>query len=266
VSGSATAWTEVFFVLSKILDVLLTPLAWATALVALGLFGRRRGSLFRRVLGASGLVVLLVFSSRPVANALMRALETPVVRTVKPGVVYDVVILLGGVTDDLVESTWGQRAFNDNNERLLETYDLLRRGTATNAIISGAADPDVPRKMSEAQVLADQLTQWGIESSRIVVEDRARNTHENAVYSAAIVRARGWSSVVMVTSGYHMRRALGCFVAEGLPVDVLPVDFRSYASPFTGELIPRSEYFDQSSRALREWFGRGIYRARGYSR
>lgn len=255
-----------FFFLSKILDVLLTPLGWATALVALGLFGRGRGSLLRRVLGASGLIVLVGFSLEPVANALMHALETPVVRTVKPGVTYDVVILLGGVTDDRVEATWGERAFNEQNERLLETYDRLRAGTAKNAIISGAAETDVSKKLSEAQVLADQLIQWGIESSRIVVEDRARNTHENAVYSAAIVKAHAWSSIVIVTSAYHMPRAVGCFEAEGLPVDALPVDFRSYAGPYRGELIPRAEHFEESSRAIREWFGRGIYRARGFAR
>jgi uncharacterized SAM-binding protein YcdF (DUF218 family) len=251
----------VFFVLSKLLDVLFTPIAWASALILVGLTGKAPR---RRWVGLAGVGVLVVFSLEPVANALWRSLESPPVRTVKEGATYDVVILLGGVTDERTERTWGQRAFNDNNERLLETYDLLRSGRAKNAILSGGFVPPPP--LTEAQVLRDQLIDWGIDPSRLVAETAARNTHENAVNSAAIVRERGWQSVLVVTSAFHMPRALGCFRAEGLPVDALSVDFRSYGSGFSGELVPRSDHLDRSTAAIREWFGRWIYRLRGFSK
>jgi uncharacterized SAM-binding protein YcdF (DUF218 family) len=255
----------VFFVLSKILDVLLTPLAWSVVLVAFGTFGphsiRRR-----RWFSVGGLVVLLFFSLEPVSNALYRSLEDPPLRTLRPDMTYDVVILLGGVVDDRVQLTSGQRAFNDNNERLLETFDLLRKGKARYAILSGGSVSTSRRRLTEAAALAEQLVAWGIDADRVVVEDQARNTYENAVDSSAIVRARGWKSVLIVTSAYHMPRAYGCFRAVGLNVDTLPVDFRSYASPFSGELIPRAQHLDASTIAIREWSGRAIYRARGYSR
>jgi uncharacterized SAM-binding protein YcdF (DUF218 family) len=254
-----------FYVLSKILDVLLTPIAWVTLLLVVGL-SARRPSARRRGLGALGVVILLFFSLEPVSNALFRSLESPPLRTFRPGVTYDVAILLGGIGEDRVEATWGQRAFNDNNERLLETFDLLRKGTARNVIVSGGAPSEARSKMLEARVLADQLIDWGVAPARVVVEDHARNTHENAVDSAAIVRARGWQSVLVVTSAFHMPRAFGCFRAEGLAVDTLPVDFRSFGPAYTGDLIPRAEHLDQSTGAIREWAGRWIYRARGYSR
>ena len=252
-----------FFFLSKILDVLLTPLAWAVFLLVAGLTGKRP---WRRWLAVGGIALLLFFSLEPVANALFRSLESPPLRTYRAGTTYDAVILLGGVTDDRVEETWGVRAFNDNNERLLETYDLLRTGAARYAIISGGTLAPTPDQKIEARVLADQLLAWGIAPDRVVVEDHARNTHENAVLSAAIVRARGWKSVVIVTSAFHMPRAYGCFLAESLPVDTLPVDFRSYGSSFTGGFLPRADALAQSTAALREWFGRWTYRVRGYSR
>jgi uncharacterized SAM-binding protein YcdF (DUF218 family) len=255
----------VFYVLSKILDVLLTPIAWVTLLVAWGVL-TKRGVWARRALVLGGLAVLLFFSLEPVSNALVRSLETPTLDTMKPDVSYDVVILLGGVADERAQVTWGQRAFNDNNERLLETFDLLRGGKARYAIVSGGAANPEAGAVVEARILADQLIAWGIDPSRVVVEDRARNTHENAVYAAAIVRDRGWKTVLMLTSAFHARRAYGCFVAEGLPVDVKPVDFRSYAAPFRGELIPRADHLEQSSLALREWFGRKVYNLRGYAR
>jgi uncharacterized SAM-binding protein YcdF (DUF218 family) len=254
-----------FYFLSKILDVILTPLAWSVALIGLGAFGRG-SSLRKRGLAAAGLVVLLFFSLEPVANALLRSLEDPPLRTYRAEVTYDVVILLGGLVEDRVEATWGQRAFNEDNERLLETFDLLRRGRARCAIASGGPVNASRAQVVEARSLAEQLIAWGIEPDRVIVEDHARNTYENAIDSSAIVRAHDWKEVLLVTSAFHMPRAYGCFREVGLDVDTLPVDFRSYKSPYSGELIPRAEYLERSSTAIREWFGRVVYRLRGYSR
>jgi uncharacterized SAM-binding protein YcdF (DUF218 family) len=252
-----------FFLLSKTLDALATPLAWVVLLILFGLTSR--GARFRRSASALALFVLLLFSFEPVSNALFRSLEDPPLRTVHADVTYDVAILLGGVDNDKVAGTWGERAYNDNNERLLETFDLLRTGKAKNAIVSGGALASEPEAMNEATVLVEQLASWGISRDRLVVEGRARNTHENATLSAAIVRERGWTRVLIVTSAFHMPRAYGCFRAEGLAVDALPVDFRSYGGAYSGELIPRADHLAESSAALREWLGRLVYRARGYA-
>jgi uncharacterized SAM-binding protein YcdF (DUF218 family) len=251
----------VFFFLSKILDILLSPLAWSVILVLVGLTG---SGTRRRWVGFAGVLVLLVFSLEPVSNGLFGALERGSRTTFRSGVTYDAVILLGGVTDERAEVTWGQRSFNDNNERLLETYDLLRTGAAKNAILSGG--DIVPTPKVEAKALADQLALWGIDPSRLVVEAHARNTRENAVFSAEIVREHGWHDVLLVTSAFHMPRAVGCFRAVGLPADALPVDYRSYGGEYRGELIPRVDHLQQSNAAIREWFGRRIYSLRGYAR
>ncbi len=253
-----------FYFLSKILDVLLTPVTWAVVLIAWGTW-RARTPPRRYALVGAGLAVLLFFSLEPVENALWLSLEDPPLRTVRPDAVYDVVILLGGVVEDRIQTTWGERAFNDDSERLLETYDRLRQGKARYAILSGGPVSET-RKLVEARALADQLVAWGIDPERLVLEEHSRNTYENAVDSTAIVRARQWKSVLLVTSAFHMPRAYGCFREVGLDVDTLPVDFRSYKSPFSGELIPRPEHLAHSAAALREWFGRVIYRLRGYSR
>jgi uncharacterized SAM-binding protein YcdF (DUF218 family) len=251
----------VFFFLSKILDLLLSPLAWSVILVLVGLTGT---SARRRWVGFAGVLVLLVFSLEPVSNGLFGALEKGSRTTYRPGVTYDVVILLGGVTDERAEVTWGQRSFNDNNERLLETYDLLRTGAAKNAILSGGDIAPTPKV--EAQALADQLVAWGIDPSRLVVEPHARNTRENAVLSAAIVREHGWKDVLVVTSAFHMPRAIGCFRAVDLPADALAVDYRSYGADYRGELVPRADHLQESNAAIREWFGRRIYALNGYAR
>lgn len=256
-----------FFFLSKILDVVLTPYAWAAILILLSIPWTRRTARRwrrRRAFGIAAVAVLFVFSIEPVANGILAKMERDAPSTYREDAVYDAVILLGGVTDERVLAETGQPAYNDNVERLTVTYRLLQDGRAKTAILSGAAmDPSLA-SFGEARAMAAQLREWGIADDRIVIEDRARNTRENAVYSAEIVRARGLGRVLVVTSAFHMKRADECFVAVGLPVDTLPVDFRAHGGPKSW--LPRAQWLSVSSSMIRELFGRVIYRVRGYAR
>jgi uncharacterized SAM-binding protein YcdF (DUF218 family) len=130
----------------------------------------------------------------------------------------------------------------------------------------GVLDPSVP-SLVEADVLAQQLVDWGISRDRIVAERRSRNTHENAVESQRIANENGWRRLLVVTSAFHMPRAVGCFRAVGLAVDTLPVDYRAYdPARFSGSWLPRAMFLDHSTAAVREWCGREIYRLQGYAR
>jgi uncharacterized SAM-binding protein YcdF (DUF218 family) len=259
----------VFYFLSKRLDVLFSPYTWALVLLALALPWRRRS--FRtwkrkRVMGAVGLGLLVVLAVPAVAEALTRAIER-VPRTYREDVTYDAVVLLGGVTNELVMKQTGQPAYNDNVERLVMTFKLLREGRARVAIVSGAASDPALERFGEARVLAEQLVAWGIDPARIIVEPKARNTRENAIYCAEIVRQRGAKDVLVVTSAFHVPRALDTFRAVDLPVDVLPVDYR--APPEGGgelDLFPRASDLGVSSRILREALGRVVYRFVGFGK
>ena len=77
------------------------------------------------------------------------------------------------------------------------------------------------------------------------------------------MRARGFESLVLVTSAAHMPRALGCFHAVGLFPDAMPVDFRQVRGA-TG-LVPQARHLESSVVALRELVGRVVYRAMKYS-
>lgn len=258
-----------FFYLSKRLDVLLSPFTWALVLLVLALPWRRaslRTWKRKRAFGILGVLVLVLFGLSPVSEALMRSSER-VPSTFRKDVTYDAVVLLGGVTDELVQSQTGQPAYNDNVERLVMTFRLLHEGRAKIAIVSGAAMDPALEKFGEARVLADQLVEWGIDRERVVVEPKARNTRENATYSAEIVRARGLTTVLVVTSAFHIPRSIDCFRAVDMTVDVLPVDFR--AAPAGGrelELLPRAGELALSTRALRELIGRVVYRVVGFGR
>lgn len=254
-----------FFFLSKLLDLLVAPLTWALILVALGAVKHPRIRRFARFAPAAAIAILWIFSLEPVSNALVRSLEEPRVATFSPATTYDAVVLLGGFVDARASESAGEPAYQDGVERMLVTFDLLRSGQAKKVLVSTGDVDSVGVTWTEANAVAAQLKAWGIEGDRILVEDKSRNTRENALFSADIVRAQGLSKLLLVTSAFHMKRALGCFEAVGLHPDTRPTDFHAYAGKYHLGWLPRASYLANSTSALREHLGRIVYRLRGYS-
>ena len=259
-----------FFFLSKLLDVFLSPLFWALMLLAAAVpwrAGAARRWKRRRTLGAVGLGILLLASSLPVSSLLAWRLEHASRSTYRDDVTYDAVVLLGGVVDEEVTKVSGQPSYNENVERVVMTHKLLQAGKARVAIISGAAVDPKLAEYAEAVALGRQLEEWGIAKDRIIIEDRARNTRENALYTQEIARARGFERVLVVTSAFHMPRAAECFAAVGMKVDTLAVDFRAHEhAGSVAEWIPRASSLSMTTVMVREMAGRWIYRAEGYGR
>ena len=86
---------------------------------------------------------------------------------------------------------------------------------AAHLLVSGGIVGPPP---AEAHMMRDLALARGVAAERIVVEDRARNTFENAVYAGRIMRERGWGRVIVVTDSHHLPRALYVFGRLGLKV------------------------------------------------
>ncbi len=252
-----------FLWLSKALDWFVSPLGWAFLLAGAGvLLRRRRAGTICLVLSAG---VLAAFSSELVADPIMAATERGARSTYRPDAVYDAVVVLSGFVDADASRATGEAELTDGAERLLRGFELYRTGKARNVLLSGGLVFPRPGDVSEADRLAAKLAQWGVPPDRIAVERSSRNTRENAIESAKLASARGWRSLLLVTSAYHAPRALGCFRAVGLEPDVLPVDRR--AGDGRGRLwAPRAAALLKSTEAIRELAGRAVYRVAGYTR
>jgi uncharacterized SAM-binding protein YcdF (DUF218 family) len=253
-----------FLILSKILDLFLSPLTWAMLFVVLGLVLRRRPRLAVG-LPVLGLAVLYAFSIEWTAGALMRAAESGVAPTYRTDVVYDAVILLGGGLDPDGTETSGRPEYNGAGDRVVRTFELLREGRARAVLISGGSLDPRPEAVIEAEVLSRQLQLWGIEPARIFTEGRSRNTRENALESEKLIREQGWKTLLLVTSAAHMPRARGCFAAVGIQTDTFLADVRSPPGKRTPSWLPRPYHLSASSEALRELAGRWVYRLRGWT-
>ena len=172
-------------------------------------------------------------------------------------------VLLGGVVSpqgSLADSP----AWNDNVERLLEVRQLLVTGRVKVAIVSGGNLGGELK--TEAEYLADELVLLGVPREQVLVETKANNTRENATESKVLLEKLGAKRVLLVTSAFHVPRAIGCFRAAGVEADVLPVDYRMRNPGADQHWLPRGEYFSQTTRALRELLGRLVYRVLGYTK
>jgi uncharacterized SAM-binding protein YcdF (DUF218 family) len=254
----------VFIWLSKTLDWFLAPLTWTLLLALAALLLRRRARLARGLAAASALV-LLAFSSEQVADRLQAAMERGARSTFRPDVVYDAVIVLGGMVDADASRASGDIELTAEADRVVRGLELVRAGRARHVVVSGGLIEPRPGDAAEADRLAAKLALWGVAPARIVVEPASRNTRENAIEVGRVAAAHGWRTLLLVTSAAHVPRALGCFRAVGLEPDVLPVDRR--AGDGGGRtFLPRAGALAKSTDALRELAGRVVYWLADYTR
>jgi uncharacterized SAM-binding protein YcdF (DUF218 family) len=259
----------VFFALSKLLDVAVDPFWWSFAGLSSGLFVLSRPALSDRrrkagrALTGFGVACLFVFSLPFVSNRLWHSLEGGVVSTMRDDTTYDAVVLLGGAVSP-AGSLPDEAAWNDNVERLLTVRALVASGKAKVAIVTGGMlAPGLP---TEAEYLARELIALGVPADAVVLEPKASNTRENATESKKLLERLGARKVLLVTSAFHVPRAVGCFRAVGVEADVRAVDYRLRDASMDPHVAPRGEYLALSNRALREWLGRAVYAVMGYTK
>jgi uncharacterized SAM-binding protein YcdF (DUF218 family) len=127
--------------------------------------------------------------------------------------------------------------------------ELWRRGLGHTLILSGGRrTPHRPSCAPRMKALAEG---FGVSAGQIVVEDRSSRTTENAAEVAALLRALGASSMLLVTSPFHMRRAKLCFEKQGLDVACAPTPRMGHGALLAKEV-------------LHEYLGLAYYRAQGW--
>src|SRR6516225_5132198 len=119
---------------------------------------------------------------------------------------------------------------------------------------------------AEAPLALRLLESFGIPRASITLEDRSRNTVENAVLSKAIAQPKPGERWLLVTSAHHLPRAVGVFRKAGFPVEAYPVDWRTRGAD--DALRPFASVGDGLRRgdtAVREWVGLAVYWLTGRS-
>jgi uncharacterized SAM-binding protein YcdF (DUF218 family) len=138
---------------------------------------------------------------------------------------------------------------------------LYKHWQSVPVLASGGSQNPIEQPLSTT--MRGLLIRAGVPDTQILTEDNSRSTHENAAYSAGILRKRGITKIALVVEAFAMPRAAAAFRREGLNVVPAPCTFRDFG-PLRDELIPTWRALERNEGTLHEVLGLAWYRFRGW--
>lgn len=255
-----------YFILAKFVGFAARVETWLLVLACLTFLSTLRGNL-RRARRSSGLLVgtLLVIGFLPLGDLLLRPVEASVTTIAEPGPVSGVIVL-GGGEDIPASSLSGTPQLGQGGERLLTAVALARHHPEARIVFAGGGgrlrDLTGPA-LSEAEIAKRIFREQGLAPDRLLFESRSRNTAENAHLAYDLVQPGPNDRWLLVTSAFHMPRALRSFMTAGWEgLAPYPVDFRSWAwADGLGWNFGRN--LEMLNTGLREWIGHAAYAVLG---
>jgi uncharacterized SAM-binding protein YcdF (DUF218 family) len=249
------------FTLSKLLAFLAQPSTVAVLCIVVGLVLARR-----RRLAWAGVLLLVVGGLTPLGNVLVLPLEERFASVPAPGPQdrVDGIILLGGFEDGWVSAGRSGLGLNEAAERLTEGVRLALRHPSAKIVFTGGVGSFLSKGVEATGPVGKFLSEAGIADDRIVLEGKSRNTYENALFTRELVRPAVGERWYLVTSAFHMPRAIGLFRKAGFDVIAYPVDYRTRGPADAGRLFDRIPAgLQRLDLAVSEWLGLLAYRALG---
>jgi uncharacterized SAM-binding protein YcdF (DUF218 family) len=250
-----------FFALSKIISFLFLPLSWIfIALIASMLWKKNRTRLLK-----TSIILLFFFTNPLIINVVSNLWEVPILLD-KDIERYEVGVVLGGFSN--FDTLTSRISFNQNADRFNQGLRLLELNVIDKMLICGGSgyilDPDI----KESIYVEEYLHEINVPSNRLLFESDSRNTHENAVHAAKILHTSVANNtpVLLITSGYHMRRSLACFKKQG--IRAIPYSTNSMRSKleFSPDwFLPNSYALTHWNVLIHEWIGYTSYWFIGYT-
>jgi uncharacterized SAM-binding protein YcdF (DUF218 family) len=256
-----------FFVLSKILGFFALP---SNDILVLGLIGLAlmytRFARAGRWLVTGSIVLFAAFGLLPLGKALIEPLENRFPPWDAARGPPDGIVVLGGAIDPEFAAARGAPDLNEAAERITVVAELARKYPSARILYSGGNGRLAFRSGTEAQFAGALIESFGVPESRLILEDQSRNTAENAIFSLQLAMPKPGERWLLVTSAYHMPRAMGVFRKAGFAVEAYPVDYRTRGA--ADLLIPFDDVASglrRTDTAAREWIGLMAYWLTGRS-
>jgi uncharacterized SAM-binding protein YcdF (DUF218 family) len=247
------------FIVLKILTYLASPMgAFTAGLVAGAVLLLLRLPRLGRLVAALAVAQLIVFSISVVSSALLRPLEDEAraEAAAAPACCYDAIVVLGGGIGAALPPLRPDPDLYDAADRVWHAARLFHRGLAPRIIVSGGSyavqTGEAPPTQAEATAMRAFLLALGVPEDRIVMEGRSVNTIGNMQETRALV---GAGRVALVTSGYHMPRALRLARKVGLDAATFPTDWQVLppSGPFWEQLLPSVGSLTGANMAIKEY-------------
>lgn len=257
---------DLLFIASRLGWTLLEPLnllAIALLLATWMAVRGRHGAARRLLVGIS--TVVLAVTLLPVGEALVIPLEQrfgpvhPLPRKVHG------IVMLGGAQIPGLTAYYGQPALNEHAERVTTFLALARAYPDARLVFTGGSGDPFRQDLTETQTVRLLLEEQQVDMARVSFEQRSRNTWENAVLAKAMVAPAPGETWLLVTSAFHLPRAIGAFRRAGWAVVPVPCDYLTLPElDWTPDFnVPGS--FRLLSLGLHEWLGLAVYYLTGRS-
>lgn len=250
------------FIISKIVWALLTPgsLLLLILVTAWGLH-RRRPALSRGLLLVATLFVAALVLC-PIGAWILRPLESGFPPAQLDQRRIDGIVVLGGTIDAEASQRMGVPVINDSAERLTTFVALAKSHPQARLVFSGGSGDPIRPDLREADQAKQFFQEQGLSPDRIIFERDSRNTYENAVNSLDLVHPQAGENWLLITSAWHMPRAIGCFEKLDWKITPYPVDYRSDTHDHWALFLPEQQ-LDMVTTGVREWIGLVSYRLMG---
>ncbi len=241
---------------NKLLPLFVLPIGWVTLLLVFGVWRKKRWAVFAAV------AVLYVASLPCVGGKLLGWVESRYAALpVSQAGPADAIVVLGGILGPRVDAGFVAN-FLETGERYEAGVSLIQANRADCLVFTGAGMSWKDTPATEGDELKKLAIARGVAADKILVTGRVGNTADEAAEVAKLAKARGWSRVILVTSGWHMPRSALQFKKAGVECIPFPVDRRF--DPRRGltviDFVPRGEAWMQTETALRETYGYWFYR------
>jgi len=255
---------NLFFILSKVLWAFLSPgnliifaLLWGTFLLSLN---RIRSA--KRVLYTTSLLSFLIMAY-PFSDYLMQPLESRFAKPVSLPEKIDGIIVLGGGEDLKRSLSWNVEELGLGGDRYIAAAELAKRYPKAPVIFTGGSGlVQLQNTHGEGELAKTLLTTIGIDSKRLIIESKSRNTYENFLYTKPLLPIES-GHYLLVTSAYHMPRAVGVARQQGVKVTAYPVDYRSNSDDLRRWDFDLFDHLKALEPAWREWIGLSAYHLTG---
>lgn len=242
--------------LHKLLPLIVSPLGVVVLLLMISIVCRRR------LPGVLGLVVLLVCALPATERAVWAGLESGYpYRPVEAAPTTGAVVVLSGMLDGTPTSDGTLSQWGEATDRFFAGLDLFRAGKAPVMIFTQGRLPWSGRAL-EGGMLARRAISLGVPESQIMLTGEVANTEDEALAVRDLMGLADIRNLTLVTSSFHMPRAVMIFERAGLSVVPYPTDFRTKADLDWTDWVPSARAFGATSLGVREYIGRAYYRVR----
>ena len=214
---------------------------------------------FGRWMITGTMIFILVLTVFPIGLLMTERLENrfPVQNNIQGPI--DGIVVLGGTINQFATKYHGQPSLTAGAERLTEFIALAKRFPMAKLLFSGGSASYLYPDIKEADTARLFFKQMGLDTGRVMFEDKSRNTFENAIYSYKMAKPKPIERWVLITSASHMPRSIGVFRKAGWKAIPFPVDYSTF-----GPMQSRIDFdFTQGilrfGQALREWTALFLY-------